>query len=72
MSSMVLVLAQKQLTPEQEEALVSYLLYMADHNYPLTLTMVKAYGRVNPAAYPLTRHPMISDLKHHNHPLLAP
>ena len=24
------------LTPEQEEALVSYLSYMADHGYPLT------------------------------------
>ena len=32
------------LTPEQEEALVSYLFYMADHGYPLTRTMVKAYG----------------------------
>ena len=32
------------LTLEQEEALVSYLFYMADHGYPLTLTMVKAYG----------------------------
>ena len=31
------------LTPEQEEALVSYLFYMADHGYP-TRTMVKAYG----------------------------
>ena len=29
------------LTPEQEEALVSYLFYMADH---VTRTMVKAYG----------------------------
>ena len=26
---------------EQEEALVSYLFYMADHGYPLTRTMVK-------------------------------
>ena len=32
------------LTLEQEEALVSYLSYMADHGYPLTRTMVKAYG----------------------------
>ena len=32
------------LTLEQEEALVSYLFYMADHGYPLTRTMVKAYG----------------------------
>ena len=32
------------LTLEQEEALVSYLFCMADHGYPLTRTMVKAYG----------------------------
>ena len=31
------------LTLEQEEAFVSYLFYMADHGYPLTRTMVKAY-----------------------------
>ena len=29
---------------EQDEALVSYLFYMADHGYHLTRTMVKAYG----------------------------
>ena len=29
------------LTPEQEDALVSYLFYMVEHGYPL---MVKAYG----------------------------
>ena len=32
------------LTPEQEDALVSYLFYMAERGYPLTRTMVKAYG----------------------------
>ena len=32
------------LTLEQEEALFSYLFYIADHGYPLTRTMVKAYG----------------------------
>lgn len=32
------------LTPEQEDALESYLFYMAEHGYPLTRTMVKAYG----------------------------
>ena len=31
-------------TPEQDEALVSYLFSMADHGYSLTQTMVKAYG----------------------------
>ena len=32
------------LTREQEDALVSYLFYMAERGYPLTRTMVKAYG----------------------------
>ena len=32
------------LTPEQEDTLESYLFYMADRGYPLTRTMVKAYG----------------------------
>ena len=32
------------LTFEQENALESYLFYMAEHGYPLTRTMVKAYG----------------------------
>ena len=31
------------LTSEQENALESYLFYMAEHGYPLTRTMVKAY-----------------------------
>lgn len=32
------------LTSEQEDALEAYLFYMAKHGYPLTWTMVKAYG----------------------------
>ena len=32
------------LTSKQENALESYLFYMAEHGYPLTRTMVKAYG----------------------------
>ena len=32
------------LSVEQEDALESYLIYMAEHGYPLTRTMVKAYG----------------------------
>ena len=32
------------LTSEQEDALEAYLFYMAEHGYPLTRTMVKAYG----------------------------
>ena len=31
------------LTSEQEDALEAYLFYMAEHGYPLTRTMVKAY-----------------------------
>ena len=32
------------LSEEEESALESYLFYMADHGYPLTKTMVKAYA----------------------------
>ena len=32
------------LSEEEESALESYLFYMADHGYPLTKTMAKAYA----------------------------
>ena len=36
------------LTPEEEESLTQYLLYMAERGFPLTRTMVKAFAWAGP------------------------